>query len=174
MRLSSTGEGGSSHVGCARPLARKLECIVGLPHTRNLSGPPRNIKAYLEREQLNVLPKSPEGRAIAYTLLNWKALRCYCEDGDLAIDNNGAERSLRGIAVGRRNWMFYESDNGGLTAALLTSLITTCKKLGIDPFAYLRDIFERISTHPSSQLEELLPDEWLSARRKVSTAYEET
>jgi hypothetical protein len=74
----------------ARPPARKLECIVGLPHTRNPSGPPRNIKAYLERERPNVLPKSPEGQAIAYTLLNWKALRCYCEDGDLAIDNNGA------------------------------------------------------------------------------------
>jgi hypothetical protein len=58
--------------------------------------------------------------------------------------NNGAERSLRGIAVGRKNWMFYGSDNGGQTAALLTSLIATCKRLGMDPFAYLRDLFGRI------------------------------
>jgi len=102
-------------------------------------------------------------------LSNWKALTRYCEDGDLEIDNNGAERSLRGIAVGRRNWMFYGSDNGGRTAAVLTSFITTCKRLGIDPFAYLRDIFERISTHPGSRLEELLPDQWLAARRITPT-----
>ena len=62
-----------------------------------------DIHAYLEREQPQVLPKSPEGQAIAYTLSNWKALTRYCEDGDLEIDNNRAERSLRGIAVGRRN-----------------------------------------------------------------------
>ena len=66
-----------------------------------------NIKAYLKREQPKVLPKSPEGQAIAYTLSNWKALVRYCEDGDLEIDNNGAERSLRGIAVGRKNWLFF-------------------------------------------------------------------
>jgi hypothetical protein len=65
--------------------------------------------------------------------------------------------------------MFYGSDNGGRTAAVLTSFITTCKRLGIDPFAYLRDIFERISTHPGHQLEELLPDKWLSARRITPT-----
>ncbi len=63
------------------------------------------------------------------------------EDGDLEIDNNGAERSLRGVAVGRRNWTFFGSDNGGRTAAVLTSLIATCKRHHIDPFAYLRDVF---------------------------------
>jgi hypothetical protein len=81
---------------------------------RKLSGEPRrplrqaksklildDIRAYLEREQPQVLPKSPEGQAMAYTLSNWKALTRYSEDGDLEIDNNGAERSLRGIAVGR-------------------------------------------------------------------------
>ena len=108
-----------------------------------------------------MLPKSPAGEAIAYTLSNWKALVRYCEDGDLEIDNTGAELSLRGIAVGRRNWTFYGSDNGGRTAAVLTSLISTCKALRIDPFAYLRDVFGRISSHPQTRLTELLPDEWL-------------
>ena len=126
-----------------------------------------DIHAYLEREQPHVLPKSPEGEAIAYTLSNWKALTRYCEDGDLAIDNNGAERSLRGIAVGRRNWTFYGSDNGGRTAAVLTSLITTSKRLGLNPFAYLRDIFERIGAHPQSRLAELLPDQWQAAHSAV-------
>jgi len=127
-----------------------------------------DIHAYLEREQPQVLPKSPEGQAIAYTLSNWRALVRYCEDGDLEIDNNGAERSLRGVAVGRRNWTFLGSDNGGRTAAVLNSLIATSKRLAIDPFAYLRDLFERISSHPQNRLAELLPDQW-KARRRVSS-----
>jgi len=107
-----------------------------------------------------VLPKSPEGQASSYALSNWKALTRYCEDGDLEIDNNGAERSLRGIALvaetGCSMGATTVDGRGGLT-----SFITTCKRLGIDPFAYLRDIFERISTHPGSRLEELLPDNGL-------------
>ncbi len=123
-----------------------------------------DIKAYLEKERPAVLPKSPEGLAIAYTLSNWEALIRYCDDGDLEIDNNGAERSLRGIAVGRRNWTFFGSDNGGRTAAILTSLTASCKQIGIDPFEYLRDVFQNISTHPKSRLDELLPDKWKVAR----------
>jgi transposase len=129
-----------------------------------------DIHVYLEREQPRVLPKSPEGEAIAYTLSNWKALTRYCEDGDLEIDNNGAECSLRCIAVGCRNWTFYGSDNGGRTAALLTSLIATCKRHGIDPFAHLRDIFECISTHPQNQLAELLPDQWMAENQSEAIA----
>jgi len=92
-----------------------------------------DIITYLEREQPQVLPKSPEGQAIAYTLSNWKALIRYCEDGDLEIDNNGAERSLRGVAVGRKNWMFLGSDTGGRTTTVLTSRIATAKRVGLDP-----------------------------------------
>jgi hypothetical protein len=124
-----------------------------------------DIRTYLETERPNVLPKSPGGQAIAYTLSNWNALVRYCTNGDLAIDNNRAERSLRGIVVGRKNWMFYGSDRGGCTAAVLTSLVASCKGLRIDPFAYLRDVFERISSYPKSQLDELLPDKWMLARR---------
>jgi transposase len=123
-----------------------------------------DIKAYLEREQPAVLPKSPEGMAISYTLSNWDALVRYCDDGDLEIDNNGAERSLRGIAVGRKNWNFYGSDGGGRTAAVLTSLTATCKRLHMDPFEYLYDVFQRISTYPQNNLDDLLPDKWKAAR----------
>lgn len=77
--------------------------------------------------------------------------------------HNGAERSLRGVAVGRKNWMFYGSDHGGRTAAVLSSLIATCKRLDVDSFAYLRDILGRISGHPQTRLAELLPDQWQAA-----------
>ena len=127
-----------------------------------------DIHAYLERERPHVLPKSPQGEAIAYTLSNWKALIRYCEDGDLEIDNTGAERSLRGVAVGRKNWMFLGSDNGGRRAAIMNSLIATCRRLAIDPFAYLRDIFTRISDHPQSRLAELLPDHWKTVQHRTA------
>jgi hypothetical protein len=123
----------------------------------------------LEREGPKVLPKSPVGQAISYTLGNWEALVRYCEDGDLEIDNNGAERSLRGVAVGRKNWMFFGSDNGGRTAAMLSSLIASAKGRRVDPFAYLRDVFERIPAHPRNRLAELLPDQWSTARSTVTT-----
>jgi transposase len=130
-------------------------------------GPQRDLD--LRAEQLQVLPKSPIGEVIAYTLNNWTALIRYCEDGELEIDNNGAERSLRGIAVGRKNWMFFRSDRGGRTAAVLTSFITTCKRLHIEPFAYLRDVIDRISAHPANRIEELLPDRWKAARSAPTT-----
>ena len=74
-----------------------------------------DIKAYLETEKPKVLPKSPMGDAIEYALKNWEALLRYCQDGDLEIDNNSAERSLRSIVVGRKNWLFYGRDQGGRT-----------------------------------------------------------
>jgi len=123
-----------------------------------------DIEAYLKREQAHVLPKSPEGQAIAYALSNWDALVRYCQDGDLEIDNNGAERSLRGVAVGRKNWTFFGSDNGGRTAAILTSFIASCKRLGVNPHTYLRDVFSRISDHKQTRLNELLPDKWQEAQ----------
>lgn len=126
-----------------------------------------DIKTYLEREQSAVLPKSPEGAAISYTSSNWEALIRYCNDGDLEIDNNGAERSLRGIAVGRKNWNFYGSDAGGRTAAVLTSITASCKRLGVDPFEYLRDVLQRISTHPMNQLHELLPSDWKATQARA-------
>jgi transposase len=129
-----------------------------------------DIRAYLESERPKVLPKSPEGQAISYTLSNWEALCRYGADGALEIDNNGAERSLRGIAVGRKNWMFYGSDHGGQTAAVLSSFVATCKRLHLDPFVYLRDVIGRISAHSANRLAELLPDQWKAARVAADTS----
>jgi len=119
-----------------------------------------HFKEFLECERARVLPKSPEGMAISYALSNWTALRRYTEDGDLAIDNNGAERSLRGVAVGRRNWTFFGSDRGGKTAAVLMSFMASCQRLKIDPWTYLCDVLGRIADHPVHTLDELLPANW--------------
>lgn len=118
------------------------------------------IGAWLEAERPRVLPKSPTGEAIAYALNHWQALIRPLEAGFLEIDNGESERALKPVAIGRRNWLFAGSDNGGKTAAVLMSLCSTCKAWNIDPFAYLRDVLERVSTHPMSRIEELLPDRW--------------
>lgn len=115
---------------------------------------------YLLEIEAEVLPKSPEGRAVRYTLKNWAALTQYCENGDLEIDNNAVERAIRGIAVGRANWTFFGSDEGGKTAAVLRSLVASCQRVGVDPFSWLKDVLSRIMTHPINRIAELLPHNW--------------
>jgi transposase len=118
------------------------------------------LHEYLLTIREQVLPKSEAGLAIAYTLNNWTALTRYCGDGDLSIDNNATERSLRGFAVGRNNWTFFGSDNGGITAAVLRSFVTSCELVKIDPFAWFKDVLGRIAAHPMKRLDELLPHRW--------------
>ena len=118
------------------------------------------MKEWLDTEQLHVLPKSPIGEAVQYALNNWTALRRYLDDGDLAIDNNLAENALRGIAVGRKNWLFAGSDRGGRAAAILYSFISSAKRHDLDPFIYLRDLFLRLPTHPNKEIHLLFPDHW--------------
>jgi transposase len=81
----------------------------------------------------------------------------------LSIDNNAAERAMRPIALGRKNWLQIGSDRGGRTAAVLLSVVQSCMALGVEPFAYLRDVLDRVSTHPASRIAELLPDAWKPA-----------
>jgi transposase len=123
------------------------------------------LHEYLLTIREQVLPKSEAGQAIAYTLNNWVALTRYCSDGDLSIDNNATERSLRSFAVGRNNWTFFGSDSGGKVAAVLCSFISSCELAGIDPFAWFRDVLSRIAEHPIKRLDELLPHRWAQASR---------
>jgi hypothetical protein len=128
------------------------------------------IHAWLVAERPNVLPKSPIGEAIQYALNHWTALERPLEAGFLELDNGACERAFKPVALGRKNWLFVGSDKGGETAAVLMSLCTTCKNLGIDPQAYLRDVLDRISTHPARRIEELLPDRWQALRQAGENA----
>lgn len=104
-----------------------------------------------------VLPKSPMGQAITYALNQWSALNVYATDGDLTIDNNASENALRRVALGRKNWLFCGSDNGGQTAAVLFSLIATCQRHQVEPLNYFRNLLTRVAAQPVTRLAELLP-----------------
>jgi hypothetical protein len=126
------------------------------------------LKKWLEEQKGKVLPKSVLGQAVGYALNNWEALLRYQEQGYLAIDNNLSERTLRAIAIGRNNWVVLGSESGGETAAVLYSVVGTCKHLGIDPFAYLREVLPglfALGEKPTAeQLLDWLPDRWLVRR----------
>jgi transposase len=126
------------------------------------------LGTYLETLALRALPKSPLAQAVGYARHNWTALRRYVEDGRLAIDNNGAERAIKPLVLGRKNWLFCGSEAAAHRAAVLLSLVQTCKHIGIDPFAYLREVIDRVSTHPASRVLELTPRQWKRLRDERS------
>jgi len=118
------------------------------------------IKTVLDEYKNQVLPKSPIGKAITYSLNQWEALHRYVDDPMLEIDNNLSERILRMVVIGRKNYMFAGSEAGAWRAAIIYSLVASCKLNEIDPFRYFRDILTRVSTHPAAKIDELLPSEW--------------
>lgn len=113
-------------------------------------------------------PASPLGEALTYVRNQRDTLLRYVEDGRLSIDNNRSERNLRLIAVGRKNWLFCGSEGAGRAAAVYYSFVVSCRELGIEPFVYLRDLFDRVSTHPARLISELTPRGWLAARGAAS------
>jgi transposase len=119
------------------------------------------FEKWMTTESLSLLPQSPITEAMTYARQQWKALSRYVEDGDLAIDNNAAERALRAVAVGRKNWLFAGNDEGGERAAVLYSLVASCKQSGVEPFHYIRAVLEQVSTHPARAVAELMPRRWI-------------
>ena len=115
------------------------------------------LRAWLREKLARVSKKSDLAKAISYVLTRWTALTRYVTDGRIEIDNNAAERALRAVAIGRKNYLFCGSDAGGDRAAAMYSLIGTAKLNDLDPEAYLRYVLERIADHPINRIEELLP-----------------
>jgi transposase len=132
------------------------------------------LKRWLDGQRPKALPKSPFGQAVGYALNNWEALGRYVEQGYLAIDNNLSERTLRAVALGRNAWGVIGSEAGGRTAAVLYSAVGTCKHLGIDPFAYLREalpgLFALGEEPTAERLAAWLPDRWHLDRARQSSA----
>ena len=122
---------------------------------------------WLDNQAKLLLPKSPLAEAIGYARNQWAALQVYVTAGFLEIDNNAAERALRPVAVGRKNYLFFGSDVGGETAAVLYSMVQTCRHLGVEPWRYLRDVLGRLPGLTADRLGELLPDRWAATQRQA-------
>ena len=126
------------------------------------------MDAYLDALAPTLLPGTPMATAVNYSIRHRVALRRFLEHGELEADNNAVERALRLVAVGRRNWLFAGSLNAARNAAILYTLVGSCKDLGLDPWEYLRDVITRVSTHPASRIAELTPRGWWEAKRRAA------
>jgi hypothetical protein len=114
-----------------------------------------------------LLPMSNFRKALEYFMTAEPHLRNYLANPDARLDNNIAERAIKPLVIGRKNWLFVGSKDGGRATATILSLVQTCRALGIDPGKYLNDILDRFMGHPANRIEELLPDKWKAANDKA-------
>src|SRR5262245_13143160 len=150
--------------GC-RPDSTSLTCGRWWPRWRacraDLAGRGQGVRLHPgDRHAV----RGRHARLAGHALGNRTALTRYTEAGFLQIDNNASERALRAVAVGRKNYLFAGSDAGGRSAAVLYSVVGTCRRLGLDPFAYLRDALAGLPSLPTGRLDVLLPDRWAAER----------
>lgn len=152
---------------------RKLYLIERVAREKNLGPPERHalrqeksrplleaLHPLLEATEGKVLPKSPLGKAIGYTLKEWGALKRFLDDGRLEIDNNLTENAIRPTAVGKKNWLFIGHPDAGWRSAVIYSIIVSCRRRGIEPWEYLKDAFTRLPAMKQCELHTLLPENW--------------
>jgi transposase len=118
------------------------------------------LGVWMKEQYLKVLPKSPIGKALGYSIQRWNELMVYASDGKLNIDNNPVENSIRPVAIGRKNYLFAGSHEAAQRSAMLYSLVGTCKLHGINPCIWLKDTLRRIANHPINKIHELMPQNW--------------
>jgi len=128
------------------------------------------LLVYMREQRARLSRGHDLAKAIDYILKRWTAFTLFLDDGRVCLSNNAAERALRGIALGRKSWMFCGSDRGGRRAAAMYSLIVTAKMNGVDPQAWLADVLARIATHPAHRLDELLPWNWAPKAPTITAA----
>jgi len=124
------------------------------------------LKTWLDEARFIEPPKTKLGEAVSYTLNRWPALLVYLDHPFVEISNNGSERSIKPMVLSRRNWLFAGSEEGGHTAATIMSIVETCKRLGINPFEYMKDVLTRFPSAKTSQIDDFLPDRWLAMQQQ--------
>jgi hypothetical protein len=119
-----------------------------------------DLQIYMREQRSKLARGNDLAKAIDYIIKRWDAFTLFLDDGRVCLSNNAAERALRGIALGRKSWMFCGSDRGGQRAAAMYSLIVTAKMNDVDPQAWLADVLAQIAAHPAHRIDELLPWNW--------------
>jgi transposase len=128
------------------------------------------LETWLREQRRNLSARNDVAKAIHYSLNRWVALTRFLDDGRLCMSNNAAERALRCVAVGRHNWTFAGSDEGGRRAAAIYTLVETAKLNDVDPQAWLADVLARLQDHPAKRIDELLPWNWKRTRQQKAAA----
>jgi transposase len=129
-----------------------------------------DLEIWMRQQRALLSSNNDTAKAINYLLNRWEAFTRFLDDGRVCLSNNAAERALRGVAVGRKNWTFAGSDAGGHRAAAVYTLIETCKMNDVDPQAWLADILARLPDHPANKVADLLPWNWRPARQQSAVA----
>ena len=148
-----------------RPAAMRL--AARQRHSRPLVD---DLEAWMREQRARLSRHDPVAKALDYMLTRWAAFTRFLDDGRVCLTNNAAERALRGLALGRKSWLFCGSDRGGHRAAQMYSLILTCKLNDVDPQAWLADVLARLASHPAKRLDELLPWNWKAEREARAQA----
>jgi hypothetical protein len=129
-----------------------------------------DLEAWMRAQRAKLSRGNEVAKAMDYMLKRWSAFTRFLDDGRICLSNNAAERGVRGIALGRKSWLFCGSDRGGERAAVIYSLIVTAKMNDIDPQAWLADVLARIAEHPVQKLDELLPWNWRGSSAQIRRA----
>jgi transposase len=112
-----------------------------------------------------ILPQSSLGKAISYALGQWESLEVYLKDGTIEIDNNLVENAIRPTALGKKNWLFFGDAEAGNRSAILYTIVESCRRRGVEPFAYLRDLLTRLPKLTNWQIKEVTPQAWAKAKK---------